>query len=215
MKSKNPKKNKEDKKKTKEYIDLNESEVTQETPQNLGSQVQKLLAEKQDLFEKLQRVSADYINYQKRAPKQVAESVAYEKKAIIRSLLPSLDNFSHALASAGNAKGEKALDGVVKGVQLVFDHMIDALKSHGVEKIAAMGEEFNPAFHEAMQMRTEEDKPNNVILEEFQKGYTLNGQVLRPSKVIVNKLAEKKTEGPKESKDQTDPADKDQQTSEE
>ena len=154
---------------------------------DLQHQVEQLEAEKQNLFEKFQRLSADYANFQKRTPRQIAESVAYEKKAIIRSLLPSLDNFAHALASAENANGE-SLEGVIKGVQLVFDHMLDALKAHGVERIVALGAEFDPSLHEAVMQRAEEDKPDNIVLEEYQNGYTLNGQVIRPAKVIVNKL---------------------------
>ncbi|RKY11350.1 MAG: nucleotide exchange factor GrpE, partial [Planctomycetota bacterium] len=149
----------------------------------LRQQIDALSREKDELFEKLQRVAADYANYQKRTPKQIADSVAYEKKAIIRSLLPSLDNFAHALASAQNAE---AVDGVVKGVQMVFDHMLDALKGHGLEQIESVGKEFDPTIHEAVQLRAEADKPDNVVLEEFQRGYKLNGQVVRPSKVIVN-----------------------------
>ncbi len=76
----------------------------------LAQQIEELTKEKDDLFDKLQRVGADYANYQKRTPRQIADSVAYEKKAIIRSLLPSLDNFAHALASADTAE---AVDGVV------------------------------------------------------------------------------------------------------
>jgi len=130
-------------------------------------------------------VAADYANYQKRAPKQIADSVAYEKKAIIKSLLPSLDNFAHALASADNAE---AVDGVVKGVRMVFEHMLDALKAHGLEQVESVGQDFDPMVHEAIQLRAEADKPDNVVLEEYQTGYMLNGRVVRPSKVIVNKL---------------------------
>ena len=151
----------------------------------LQQQIEALSREKDELFEKLQRVGADYANYQKRTPKQIADSVAYEKKAIIRSLLPSLDNFAHALAGADNAE---SVDGVIKGVRMVFEHMLDALKGHGLEQIDAVGQEFDPIVHEAIQLRAEADKPDNIVLEEFQTGYKLNGQVVRPSKVIVNKL---------------------------
>lgn len=174
----------------------------EKTPVELKNQVAELLTEKQVLFEKLQRVSADYINYQKRAPKQIADSVAYEKKVIIRSLLPSLDNFNHALAGADTPQGPEALEGIIKGLQMVYDHMLGALKSHGVEQIDALGKDFDPAMHEAMQTRYEEDKPENVILEEFQKGYTLNGLILRPSKVIVNKLPAKQE--PEKTSEKTD-----------
>ncbi len=177
----------------------------EKTPEELKERIQELLTEKQVFFEKLQRVSADYINYQKRAPKQIADSVAYEKKAIIRSLLPSLDNFNHALAGADTAQGPEALEGIIKGLRMVYDHMLDALKSHGVEQIDALGAEFDPAMHEAMQTRCEEDKAENIILEEFQKGYALNGLMLRPSKVIVNKLTAK--EAPDKTPEKTDQKD--------
>jgi len=156
----------------------------------LQQQLEQVTQEKDELYQKLMRISADYANHQKRTPKQIADSVAYEKKALMRSLLPSLDNFEHALASAETAKGEEALDGVLKGVKMVFEHMIDALKAHGVEQIQAVGKQFNPAFHEAVQMLSEPEKENNIVLEDFQKGYTLGGQTLRPSKVIVNKHPE-------------------------
>jgi len=156
--------------------------------ENMKKQLEQLEAEKAELFDKLQRISADYANFQKRAPKRIADSVEYEKKAIIRSLLPSLDNFSLALAGAENAKGQEALDGIIKGIKLVFDHMLDGLKVHGVEQIDAVGKVFDPSLHEAVQTKVEEDKEDNIVLEEFQKGYMINKQVLRPSKVIVNKL---------------------------
>ena len=152
----------------------------------LNEKVEQLEKEKADTFEQLQRISADYANYQKRAPKQIADSVAYEKKSVVRSLLPSLDNFAHALANTDNIEGDAKT--VVDGVQMVFDHMLDALKAHGVELIEAEGKEFDPMLHEAVMQRAEQDKPNGIVLEEFQNGYSMNGQTLRPSKVIVNKI---------------------------
>lgn len=160
-------------------------ETENNADENLAQQVEELSKEKLELFEQLQRVSADYANFQKRTPKQIADSVAYEKKAILRSLLPSLDNFEHALEAAKTAE---KLDTVVEGVQLVFDHMLDALKAHGLERIVSQGEEFDPNRHEALMQQAEEDKPNNIILQEYQKGYSVSGQVIRPCKVVVNKL---------------------------
>ncbi|MCK4998783.1 MAG: nucleotide exchange factor GrpE [Anaerohalosphaera sp.] len=154
--------------------------------EELTAKVELLEKEKAEIFEQLQRVSADYANYQKRAPKQIADSVAYEKKAVVRSLLPSLDNLSHAMANTENIQGDAKT--IVDGVKMVFDHMVDALKAHGVELIESAGKEFDPMLHEAVMQRADETKPNGIVLEEFQKGYVMNGQTLRPSKVIVNKL---------------------------
>ena len=170
--------------------DTKNKKISEKTINEMEERIQILEAEKQELFEKLQRLSADYQNFQKRSPKQIADSVAYEKKAIIRSLLPSLDNFEHALSHADTAQGPEAIDNMIKGIRLVFDHMLDALKAHGISKIESLGKPFNPNFHEAMMQRVEPDKDDQIVLEEFQAGYMLNDQVLRPARVIVNKLPE-------------------------
>ncbi len=153
--------------------------------EELRAQIEELQKERDELFEKLQRVSADYANFQKRAPRQISDTVSYEKEKIIKSLLPGLDNFEHTLQSAKSAEDADVL---VKGVQIIYDQMLDILKSHGVEQIAALGEKFDPSLHQAMMQRTEADKEDGVVLEEFQKGFKLNERVIRPSKVIVNKL---------------------------
>ncbi|MHC4987281.1 MAG: nucleotide exchange factor GrpE [Planctomycetota bacterium] len=169
-----------------------EIKLLEKKVEELENELKEVAAEKQDTFEQLQRVSADYANYQKRAPKQIADSVAYEKKVILKSLLPSIDNFEHALAHASEAQGEDALDNIVKGIQLVFDHMLDALKSHGVKRIDALGQPFDPNLHEAMMRQSNPDKDDDSVLEVYQAGYLMGEQVLRPSKVIVNKIEEEK-----------------------
>ena len=146
---------------------------------------ESLRAEKDELFAKLQRVSADYANYQKRVPKQIADSIAYEKERIKKTLLPALDNFEHTLQNAHSAED---IDVLLKGVRIIYDQMLDILKSHNVEQIEALGEKFDPAMHQAMTQQSDPEKEENTVLEEFQKGYKLNGRVIRPSKVIVNKL---------------------------
>jgi molecular chaperone GrpE len=162
-----------------------------QAPQNaqpLQKDIERLQAENKELLDKFQRLGADYANYQKRVPKQIADSVDYEKRQIIKSLLASMDNFAHALAGAKTARGPEALQSVIDGIQFVYDHMFDSLKTHGVEKIASVGRPFEPGKHEAMMQRAEPDKPDNIVLEEFQTGYTLGGYVLRPARVAINKL---------------------------
>ena len=71
--------------------------------------------------------------------------------------------------------------------------MLDILKSHGVEQIKALGEKFEPALHQAIMQQAKSEQEENIVLEEFQKGYKLNGRVIRPTKVIVNKLPSEET----------------------
>ncbi len=153
--------------------------------EELQQQLNDLQKEKDEVFEKLQRVSADYANYQKRMPKQISDTIAYEKETLIKSLLPALDNFEHTLQNADSAKDVNVL---VEGIRIIYDQMLNILKSHGVEQIKTLGETFDPALHEAMMKKAEPNREENIVLEEFQKGYKLNGRVIRPSKVIVNKL---------------------------
>jgi molecular chaperone GrpE len=188
-----------------------DSKKTNKKIEKLEKQIEQLTSEKQDLFDQLQRVSADYANFQKRAPKQIADSVAYEKKAVLRSFLPSIDNFEHALSHASTANSKEGLDNLTKGIQMVFDHMLDALKAHGVKRIDALGHPFDPNLHEAMMRRSEPGKEDDTVLEVYQAGYMVGEQVLRPSKVIVNKIEEKKPE--EETPDTVDENTKPQQES--
>lgn len=158
----------------------------------LEKSLEDVQKEKDEVFAQLQRVSADYANYQKRAPKQIADSVAYEKESFVRSLLNSIDNFEHVLANSEKAEDVASF---VKGIQIVHDDIIDTLKSLGVERIEAVGTEFDPTMHEALMQRSEEDAEDGVVLEEYQKGYMIGDKVLRPAKVIVNKKAAKEAEG--------------------
>ena len=153
--------------------------------EELRRTIESLRQENGELLGKLQRVSADYANYQKRAPRQIADTIGYEKERIIRTLLPVLDNFEHTL---GHAQSAEDIDVLVKGIRIVYDQLFDVLKSHNVEQIEALGEKFDPAVHQAMTQQTDPEKEDDTVLEEFQKGYKLNGRVIRPSKVIVNKL---------------------------
>jgi molecular chaperone GrpE len=159
-------------------------------PQELQKQVEELRKEKDDIFAKLQRVAADYDNYQKRSAKQITDDVAYEKDKIVKSLLPVLDNFDHIITNASSGVNDQAL---LKGVQIIYDQMLDVLKGHGIEQIKSAGEPFNPAHHEAITHRSENNKEEGLVLEELQKGYKLNGRLIRASRVVVNKLPSPQT----------------------
>ena len=161
-----------------------DAEALQKQLEELRRQVETLQKEKDDIFAKLQRVAADYDNYQKRAAKQIIDNVAYEKDKIVKSLLPVLDNFEYILANTSCGAADETL---LKGVQIIYDQMLDVLKGHGIEQVKSAGEQFNPAHHEAITHRSENSKEEGLVLEELQKGYKLNGRLIRASRVVVNK----------------------------
>ena len=147
-----------------------------------------LQKEKDELFGRLQRLSADYTNFQKRVPKQIADFTAHEKEKIIRTLLPPLDNLERTLQNAQSTENVNALK---DGIRIIYEQVLDILGSHGVGQIKAVGEKFDPVLHEAMMQKAEAGKEDGVVLEELQKGYKINGRAVRPSRVIVNKLPPK------------------------
>jgi molecular chaperone GrpE len=160
-----------------------ESKAKEAEIQELREKMANLEKEKDELLGKLQRVSADYANFQKRVPRQIADSLGYEKERIFRSLLPALDNFERTLQ---NARSAESVDTLVEGIRIIYDQMLDILKSHEVAPTNSLGEVFDPSRHEAVMQKSEPEQQENVVLEELQKGYTLNGRVIRPSKVIIN-----------------------------
>jgi molecular chaperone GrpE len=172
-------------KEEKEPKETEAAETSNDEMAKLRQDLESLRKEKDEVFDRLQRVYADYANFQKRAPKNIADSVAYEKERFIRSFLPVLDNFDRTLREARTAQNVEA---VIKGVQIIRDQMLAILKAHGVEPIETVNEKFDPERHEALLRRSEPDKEDDIVLEEFQKGYTLSGRVIRPSRVAINKV---------------------------
>ena len=162
-----------------------------EAPDECKQELESIRKEKDGLFAKLQRVCADYANFQKRVPKQISDSVAYEKERILKSLLPVLDNFERTLKAEACAQSVEAL---VKGVGIIRDQMLGVMKSHGVEPVSAVGEKFDPEKHEALLRKCESDRADNIVLEEFQTGYRLEDRILRPSRVAVNKVQQESKE---------------------
>lgn len=153
--------------------------------ESLQNKIEELQKEKEELFAKFQRLGADYDNLQKRTTKQIADTTGYEKEKIIKTFLPVLDNLERTLQNAQSAANVNIL---LEGAQMVYDQMLSILKSHNVEQIKAVGEPFDPNIHDAVMSRSEIEKEDGIVLEECQKGYMLNGRVIRHCKVIVNKI---------------------------
>ncbi|MFP4424069.1 MAG: nucleotide exchange factor GrpE [Candidatus Woesearchaeota archaeon] len=133
----------------------------------------------QELTDSLQRLQAEFDNYRKRTHKEYEDIIKTSTKAFVMKLLPIIDNIDLAL------KNDKDKDEFIKGVQMIFDQFKKLLIDEGIREMECIGKEFDPFCHEAML--TEESDKDNIVLEEFQKGYTLHGKVIRPAKVKVGK----------------------------
>ena len=138
----------------------------------------------ENLEKKVQLAQAELINYRKRKDEETSNMLKFANMDLILDLLPVIDNFERALAVTTYASFDKYNE----GYKLIYNHILDTLKKFGVCEIEALDKEFDPSLHEAVMIGKEEDKPNDVVLEVFSKGYTLKGRVIRPSKVKVNNI---------------------------
>ena len=147
-----------------------------------GGELEKLRTERNDLFERLARLQAEFDNYRKRAAKENAEYRDYAVSDAARALLPVIDSFTLALKNAA-AKPED----LRKGVELIFKQLQDVLQKLNIERVPAQGEPFDPRVHEAIEMVETDAAPDHHVLEELQPGYRIKGRLLRPAMVRVAK----------------------------
>jgi molecular chaperone GrpE len=126
-----------------------------------------------------QRTQADFENYRKRMARENAAAKDRGVAQVAKELLPALDHLEHALKAAVGHED------VVKGFALVHDEILNALARVGIEAFSPQGEPFDPNEHEAMAAQPSEDAEPGTVIEVYQRGYRLNGQVLRPARVVV------------------------------
>lgn len=135
-------------------------------------------------YEKYLRTVADFDNYKKRAAKEKADLVKYGNEEIIKDILPFMDSLDRALEhDTGDIQAFK------EGVALIQEQLLCCLKKYGVERIEAAGRDFDPNFHEALMQMDSDRHDDNKIINEMEKGYLLNGRLIRPSRVCVCKKA--------------------------
>jgi molecular chaperone GrpE len=139
--------------------------------------------ERDEVFERLQRTTADFINYQKRMRKECENLRQFAVQNLAVALLPCLDNFDHAIAAAENSPDQSLLE----GVKLVEQEFIRVLSNVGVERMQVEGRKFDPNFHEAVVEEETDQAPHQTVLEELRAGYMLNGRVIRAAQVRVSR----------------------------
>ena len=136
----------------------------------------------EDLTDKLTRQMAEFDNYRKRTEKEKSAMYEIGAKDIIEKILPVIDNFERGFQSVEDGKKD---DPFVDGMDKVYKQLMKTLEDAGVKQIEALGEEFNPEFHNAVMHVEDDEAGENIIVEEFQKGYLYRDSVVRHSMVKV------------------------------
>ena len=177
-----------------------EAEETEETSEEAGSEEAKEDAEKktgkklfgkkkekkdekiEELTDKLTRQMAEFDNFRKRTEKEKSQMYEIGAKDIIEKILPVVDNFERGLDAV---KEEEKEDPFVQGMEKVYKHLVTTLEGIEVKPIEAVGQPFDPNFHNAVMHVEDENFGENIVAEEFQKGYTYRDSVVRHSMVKV------------------------------
>jgi molecular chaperone GrpE len=147
--------------------------------ESLATELQRLRAERDSLLDRLARAQAEFENARRRAAKEQQEFRDYAAVDVIKSLLPVIDSFERAL---GAKSGPADFRG---GIELIYKQLQDALAKLGVRPVPAVGEAFDPHFHEAIEMVETNDAADHEVLEELQRGYKFKDRLLRPAMVKV------------------------------
>jgi molecular chaperone GrpE len=145
----------------------------------LREELERMRAERDALQERLLRLQADFENARKRDAKERSELRDYSVANAMETFLPVLDNFGLALSATGSAEQLRT------GVELIVKQMEEALRSLAIEPVAAVGVQFDPRVHEALEMVEREDVPDHQVIEEVRRGYRIKERLLRPALVRV------------------------------
>lgn len=160
-----------------------DSQETTEDVDPKDEEIQQLKQDVQENEEKYLRLYAEFENYKRRIQKENQTMKAYKAQDVLNDILPTIDNIERALQIEGENEQFQSLK---KGVEMIHESLINALKENGLELIETEGHQFDPNVHQAIVQDDNPDFESGEITQELQKGYKLKERVLRPSMVKVN-----------------------------
>jgi molecular chaperone GrpE len=141
-----------------------------------------------ETYDRLLRVSAEFDNFKKRSTREMDEYRKFANQSLIKEMLSVVDNLELAMNSTN---GHKAIDkDLVQGLEMTHKEILKVFEKFNVKPIDAIGQPFDPAFHEAVMQEETNDSPKNTVINELQRGYMIHDRLLRPSMVVVAKPKE-------------------------
>ncbi len=174
-------------------VDSAQTEENESTESNedevLNAEIVEKSSEGTDLQKEIEalkaselRIRADFDNFRRRTNEENAQRIKFASQSVIEKLIPLIDNFERALQV--NATSEDAKQ-IQSGVDMIYRQLLDVLNSEQVEVIEAVGQPFDPNFHQAVMQEPSDEFESGIVTMELQKGYTMHGRVIRPSMVKV------------------------------
>ncbi|KKD43777.1 nucleotide exchange factor GrpE [Listeria seeligeri] len=166
-----------------ESDETTEENVTEDTLTEDQAKILELENKLDEMESRYLRTQADFDNVKKRHVAELDAKQKYRSQSLAQDLLPALDSFEKALATKAEHEEVKQ---ILKGMEMVYNQILVAFEKEGIEVIPAVGEQFDPNFHQAVMQDSDENAASNEITAELQKGYKLKDRVIRPSMVKVN-----------------------------
>jgi molecular chaperone GrpE len=154
------------------------------TKEELLEKVREFQKESEKNYDLYLRSQAEMENMKKRNRKEREDYLKFANENLMKDLLPALDNLAKALSHSDTENNVHALK---EGIRLTLKGLTDTLSKSGLEEVKALGEPFDPCFHEAVSQMDDPKAKPGIVLTELQKGYTLNDRLIRPAMVVVNR----------------------------
>jgi molecular chaperone GrpE len=154
-------------------------------PQQIERELENLKKDRDSLYDRLLRKQAEFDNYKKRVEREKSDYIQFASAELMKELLNTLDSFDRALETAA-ADTSSASENTLRGFELIAKQLHDTLGRFGLKPIEAMGQTFDPNFHQAVSTEASDEAEENTVVREMRKGYTLNGRLLRPAMVSVS-----------------------------
>jgi len=154
------------------------------TKEELVEKIQELQKESQRNYDLYLRSQAEMENMKKRNRKDKEDWLKFASETLIKEMLPVLDNLEKALSHSNN---ENTVHALKEGIHLTLKGLKDSLSKSGLEEVKALGESFDPCFHEAVSEMDDPKAKPGIVITELQKGYVLNSRLIRPAMVVVNR----------------------------
>jgi molecular chaperone GrpE len=175
-----------------ESDDENKVEAKADAENQSSSKIAALEARNQELekeveanYDRFVRATADLENYKKRTSREMSDLRKFANENILKEMLSVVDNLQRAIESGAQNEGDKKK--LLEGVEITLKDVLRILERYGVNGFESIGEDFDPAFHQAMMQEQTDKYPDNTVLNEIQKGYTIHDRLLRPAMVVVGR----------------------------
>jgi len=179
------------------YEEDQAGEAPQADSPSPGDVIEKLNNENHELKDRLMRLAAEMENLRRRTARDIADAKAYAVSSFARDMLSVADNLGRALNALPAGEEDKHVQALAEGLKMTERAMIAALHNHGVRKIEALGQKFDPHLHQAMFETEDTSLPHNTVKQEVQPGYIIGDRVLRAAQVGIAKGGEKTAAEPK------------------